>query len=226
MIIRLLALAVLSLTFDVAQSATPLAHSSSAQAKQNPRSISAIQADVHMALHEEAATRRAGNNTPQVLRLVDIYREMAAHPQRDISFTLRELGQQVRTRLVTLKDHINRHSGQAAMRATKKTTIATSLATPESRILAQQLPAPAKPVNPNQPAAAPANTTSARRPTDYGLELIALIEATISPDTWNINGGPGAIVYYEPLRAIVVSAPEDVHTEIGGALGQLRAAGQ
>jgi hypothetical protein len=58
---------------------------------------------------------------------------------------------------------------------------------------------------------------------DYGPELVDLIQQTISPATWNINGGNGAVVYFTPLRAIVVSAPADVHEQIDDVLGQLRA---
>jgi hypothetical protein len=57
-----------------------------------------------------------------------------------------------------------------------------------------------------------------------GPELVELIQATISPDTWNINGGRGAIVYYGPLHVLVVSAPDEVHAQIGGVLGQLNVA--
>jgi hypothetical protein len=59
---------------------------------------------------------------------------------------------------------------------------------------------------------------------DYGPELVDIIQTVISPSTWDINGGPGAVVYYEPLRVIVVSAPDDVHPQIGNLLGQMRAA--
>jgi len=222
---RLLAFTIFSLAVELALAESGATDSASSKTTKAPRSISAIQATVHAALREEASTRRAGNNTPQVLQLVDLYREMAAHPQRDTSIALRELGQQVRARLVSVKDHVNRHSGPTIGKTTKGVKTPTSLAAPANHLLAQQLPAPAKPANnaANQPAAPAPNAAASRRPTDYGPELVALIEATISPDTWNINGGPGTIVYYGPKSAIVVSAPDDVHGEVGGVLGQLRA---
>ncbi|HEY2882598.1 MAG TPA: hypothetical protein VGJ15_09195 [Pirellulales bacterium] len=55
-----------------------------------------------------------------------------------------------------------------------------------------------------------------------GLELVDLIQRVIAPRTWDINGGPGSIVYYPNLRVLVVTAPSEVHSQLGDALGQLR----
>ena len=60
---------------------------------------------------------------------------------------------------------------------------------------------------------------------DYGPLLVDLIHATIAPDYWDINGGPGSIFYFAPLHALVVTATAEVHGQIGGALDGLRAAG-
>ena len=56
------------------------------------------------------------------------------------------------------------------------------------------------------------------------MSATPLIEATISPDTWNINGGNGAIVYFAPLHVLVISAPTEVHAQVGDVLNQLNAA--
>ncbi|MCI0358555.1 MAG: hypothetical protein L0211_08735 [Planctomycetaceae bacterium] len=63
-------------------------------------------------------------------------------------------------------------------------------------------------------------------PPDYGQDLVDLIEQTINPAFWDTNGGPGTIVYYAPLRCIVVRATSEVHGNVGGVLGGLRAAGK
>jgi len=57
---------------------------------------------------------------------------------------------------------------------------------------------------------------------DYGPDLVDLIHAVIQPSTWDVNGGPGSVVYYRNFRVLVVTAPSDVHSEIGNLLGQLR----
>jgi hypothetical protein len=56
--------------------------------------------------------------------------------------------------------------------------------------------------------------------------LIELIERTIEPDFWDVNGGPGAIVYYPPLQCLVIRATSEVHGKIGGVLGGVRDAGK
>ncbi len=57
---------------------------------------------------------------------------------------------------------------------------------------------------------------------DYGPSLVDLIQRTIVPDFWDVNGGPGTIVYYRPLMCLVVRATSDVHHRIGGAVGAIR----
>ncbi len=61
---------------------------------------------------------------------------------------------------------------------------------------------------------------------DYGPALVALIERTIAPEFWDVTGGPGAVAYYAPLRALVVRATSEIHHRIGGVLGDLREAGR
>jgi hypothetical protein len=60
---------------------------------------------------------------------------------------------------------------------------------------------------------------------DYGPELVALIERTINPAFWDVVGGPGTIVYFQPLQCLVVRASSEVHGNLGGLIGGLRAVG-
>jgi hypothetical protein len=57
---------------------------------------------------------------------------------------------------------------------------------------------------------------------DSGPDLVSLIQTVIAPRTWDVNGGPGSVVYYRNLQALVIRAPSDVHGQVGDALGQLR----
>ncbi len=57
---------------------------------------------------------------------------------------------------------------------------------------------------------------------DYGPQLVALIQRTITPQFWDVNGGPGVIVYYAPLRLLVVRATSQVHGQIRDLNGMLR----
>jgi hypothetical protein len=60
---------------------------------------------------------------------------------------------------------------------------------------------------------------------DNGQQLVDLIQSTISPQTWDVNGGPGSIYYWRPQRALVISAPGEVHDAVGDVLEQLNRAG-
>jgi hypothetical protein len=51
--------------------------------------------------------------------------------------------------------------------------------------------------------------------------LIDLITNTIEPDSWEINGGRGRIIYFSPLKVLVIRNSQEVHEQIGGALGAI-----
>lgn len=52
--------------------------------------------------------------------------------------------------------------------------------------------------------------------------LIDLIQATIAPSSWDVNGGQGSIVYWPLGQALVVRQTSEVHEQLGGAVGRLR----
>jgi general secretion pathway protein D len=53
-------------------------------------------------------------------------------------------------------------------------------------------------------------------------QLIDLIQTTIAPETWAVNGGEGTLFFYAPLNVLVVRQTAEVHEQIGGTVGQLR----
>lgn len=57
---------------------------------------------------------------------------------------------------------------------------------------------------------------------DEARALIELIQNTVSPASWDVNGGQGTIMYYAPLRVLVVRQTGEVHRRIGGVIGGLR----
>ncbi len=61
---------------------------------------------------------------------------------------------------------------------------------------------------------------------DNGPELVALIEATIHPEHWDTNGGPGHIHYYRPVMVLVVRAGSSQHEDVSGLLEGLRESGR
>jgi hypothetical protein len=141
---------------------------------------------------------------------------------------LADLGQQVRLRLQTVRERVERRIPDKNLLPKKSLKPATVSDNEERRVLAQQVPpAGAGGAQRNaggQGAAVAVAPNVAARPTDFGPELVELIEAVVSPATWRINGGNGVVVYYSPLHVLVVSAPDDVHAQVGGVLQQLNAA--
>jgi len=55
-------------------------------------------------------------------------------------------------------------------------------------------------------------------------ELIALIEATIAPDSWASRGGQGSIRYFSKLKVLVIRQTDEVHRQVGGLLNGVRRA--
>ena len=54
------------------------------------------------------------------------------------------------------------------------------------------------------------------------MQLINLIQATIEPDSWDVNGGKGSIQFYSPLNVLVIRNTSEVHGSVGGGLQKLR----
>jgi hypothetical protein len=57
---------------------------------------------------------------------------------------------------------------------------------------------------------------------DHGLELVELIQHTIAPSTWDVNGGNGTIVYFAPRQALVVRQTAEVHGDLLDVIRNLR----
>lgn len=60
---------------------------------------------------------------------------------------------------------------------------------------------------------------------DYGQDLVDLIQKTIAPTSWDVNGGLGSAYYWRQQRAIVVRAEQGVHEEISELMDQLNRMG-
>jgi hypothetical protein len=46
--------------------------------------------------------------------------------------------------------------------------------------------------------------------------LIQNIQSAIDPTLWSVNGGPGAITFFEPSRSLIIRAPAEMHYMFGG----------
>jgi len=154
--------------------------------------VAHLRADVERAIAEEAAATSFAMRIAAVKKLVDIHGRLAADPRRSRSNQVRGLERRVATRLVEV------HRELAAIVA---------------------WPAPSKPG-----AAGRADGVGRTAGGDIAeaQALIDLIQATVSPEVWDINGGQSSIRYFANGHALVVRAPGDVHDDLGGLLHQLR----
>lgn len=173
-----------------------------------PMTLAELRRGVNAALKSEAVSARQGENPAEVTALVDLYLAMAADPRRDESPLVQKLGARVKARLVMVKRKVSRAKGKEVKR-------------PAETVLAQQM-GPGGAGGASLPGAA---GTAAMATPDYGPELVDLLQRVISPEVWDINGGPATIAYYRLGRALVVRAPGEVHHKLGTVVRDLRAAG-
>ena len=75
------------------------------------------------------------------------------------------------------------------------------------------------------PAAAQANNANGLL-IDAGQDMVELIQKTISPSSWDVNGGPGSIMYWRPGNCLVVRQTQEIHEAMGGLIDQLGRAGR
>lgn len=189
-----------------------------------PRGMHEIHRDLREALQLEATAKEAPQWAAAVARLVLIYGEIMRDPRLADSPTLSGYRVKTRARLLRIQKDLQRElarqgrgarQNQAAQAALGQEpwTMSLALGSESAEQLATRLKEEAARWN-----GAPGGAARG----DYGELLVELIRQTIAPEFWNVNGGPGVIVYYRPGLALVVRATEDIHRQIGGAVGGFR----
>ena len=158
-------------------------------------------ADLRRAVHESLRRwARPGDQqlTEAARELLELYRRVDRDTQLAAA-SRKELRLKLRSRLAGLAERI----------------AARSVAIPADRAkpLAQQLGGAAF-----GPQVAPAG--------DAGQDLVDLIQKTIAPHTWDVNGGPGVIRFWRPGLALVVYQTGEVHQRIADLTEQLQKAGE
>lgn len=205
--------ALLLLAIAVGQTASP----STELASNEPRKFHEIERDVSVAFKREATAKSSGDRAAAIREMTTLYDELLADERLITSDTLKEYRTRLYTRLrrvqADLKQKLAREARQTKEREPTAeeqaalATLATSLSLADAAV--------------GGPAQVLARGGGMALP-DGGRELVELIERTINPSFWNTNGGPGAIVYYQPLKCLVISATAEVHENIGGLLGGVR----
>jgi hypothetical protein len=170
------------------------------------------------ALRREATTK-GGDHDQAVRDLVDVFKAL----QQDDQLPERERRQrvgQVRHRLRDVAELLERHTDAPRQPQPK----AANRAAPGNAVLGQVLPA----VGGQRRGGTAATVRNGQQPgtlpgeTDQAQQLIDLIQSTIAPATWDINGGPGTIMYFSPAKVLVIRQTSEVHGRVRDLSGQLR----
>ena len=148
-----------------------------------------------------------------VLQIIDLAQEITGDPRFSDSPHLQELRGSLYARLRRVK----RDTEKMARRQQRKPQTITI----RREVLAQLNRAV---VNGNRGNGNRGNNGVANSPNASGFapQLISLIQRTISPPSWDVNGGKSTIQYWRPGMALVVRAPGAIHREVGPILGKLR----
>ena len=171
------------------------------------RAYHEIEKDIAAALRLESAAALPVQREASVLQLTELYREIMTDKRLLSSPTLNNYRIKIRARLLKIlksMQYAARHKT-----ANKYSNQSSSLLHTLQRHMQRSSSAMGGANSMLQGNAAPGVR-------DYGPALVNLIKTTISPKFWDINGGPGVIVYYPPLRLLVIRATSDIHYQIGG----------
>jgi hypothetical protein len=195
-----------------------------APAKSNePRPFHAIHSEISDLLKREAQAKDPATRAPIVRRMCELHGEIVADSRLADSDTL----QKYRTNLWSRLRRVQADLKKQLARSPDKDDQQAALADPAAVAAADSLAASLSLLDASQGGPGYLMGFGGRAgPADHGPELVDLIERTINPAFWDTNGGPGTIVYYAPLKCLVVRATSEIHGNVGGILGGLRDAGR
>lgn len=189
-----------------------------------------ISRELSALLRQEAQPKNADQWAATVVRMTELYCEIMRDPRLPTSDTLEGYRRKLRSRLLKTRKQLQAElkraaKGRLAVADSSETKLQTSV-----RRLARLAP-PHDAGHSRAPGSLENRTGSrGRSPSgrggaaraDYGSALVELIYRTISPEFWDVRGGPGSIVYYQPWHALVVRATPEIHERIGGIADGLR----
>lgn len=178
-----------------------------------PRSFKEYDDVISHWMVSEATAESAADHELAVIELTRLYSELLSDARLRVSPTLNQYRVKIRARLMKilreLEIRINRnlpskyHSNSDKLQSALERHLAAGT---------QQLGGARQFIAPRAGANLP----------DYGPRLVSLIQRTISPQFWEVNGGPGVIIYYPPLRVLVVRATSQIHGQIRDLNNRLR----
>jgi len=201
----------------------------SAQTDAEPRAYHIISGEIRDAMRRESLAKNRSDRAEAIYDLSDLYLEVLHDPRLISAPTLQQYKAKIWSRLTRTKKELER---ELAREQAKK-----PVAPSENDIIEQET----RQLNEDLAAGVYLTTYSLGGPAtvmsesgrafgggriDDSAALIDLIQRTIAPEFWDVNGGPGSIAYFPNFFALVVSATAEVHGKLGGTLDALRRAGQ
>ena len=165
-------------------------------------------------------TQAAGTaHDAAVLRLVELARELDA----DVALPAgerRRLAAAVRRSLVRAEHRIK---GESKSQATEEVFAQLrDMRAPRAGVARNKARPGARGNLPGAGAVPAGESNFNRRTRERGQKLVELIQATVAPNSWDVRGGPGTIVYFDPTRSLVARQTLEVHEELAPVLGNLR----
>lgn len=199
----------------------------SAEDTPSTRAFQEISDEMHDLLRAEATARTQEERAEAVKGICRLYSEIMADPRLEDSDTLKSYKGKLWSRMTRVRDRLERELDREADSARRRYAPEELAALEQAGVqLASQI---------NQIHATMGGPAYFFDQTggafgggmvmDHSQELIDLIQRTIKPDHWDVNGGPGSIMYYRPVMALVISATSEIHNDIGGLMQAMRRAG-
>ena len=205
-------------------------------AEDEPKLITAIRREMSDAMQRDARAKVSKDDAARAMAIYDLtqlYSELRRDPRLPLSDTLQTYKAELWSRLSRVQSELEQRFAREG--ADRDTTLGSAKTHRASQSLASHVDLVAAslggpvgmlgktryPGNAGATAAASGGRGGAAGPPDFGPALVDLIQRTIAPDSWDVNGGPGTIVYYPAFHCLVVRASGEVHEAVGGLLGGL-----
>lgn len=219
----------MTICFLLALVAAPPENASVERDANSPRPLYEIHRQISALCQRDSLAKSDQERATAAYDMTVLYREILDDPRLPTSNTLKEYKGRLWSRLTRVKKDAQAKIRREAKSRDKvdladEAVLASLNATTQS--LADQLTLVGWTMG--GPAGVLSQTGAAGGgvgPPDFGPDLVDLIQRTIQPEFWDVNGGPGTIVYYRPLHCLVVRATSEVHHRLGGTIGALRAPG-
>lgn len=222
LLIAVLALAASPIVASDSQATAGVTASEAAAPAETLRTGKELEAAVRAALQHW--TRPADKELETAANeLLGLYREL--HEDKVMARSLREdLRQKVRSRLLTVAQQVTKRRAQEAYQAKRapRTVGAKSVnVAANDKVLGQMGGAMGGNAGMAMGGGGAAGAQGNAALPDAGEDLVQLIQTTVAPKTWDVNGGVGTIYYWKQQRSIVARATQEVHHEISDVLEQL-----